>query len=427
MADVSLDLSTLRMVNTKERFERFANLIPEGTINKESRAILRRMGEFFKEVDVDYLTYETFWPFLRTKYPNWKEKDIALWSALVKPIEKHNPPGMDEAVTENLLTTELTNKLLALIAKYQEGDEIDLGPEVRSAQEAFDAALIRKVKTPDVVADWEEMVKEDEDNSGLPWRLSAIAQCVRSLRPGDFGIMAMRPGRGKTTLMASEVTHMALFLKDYYKGEFRPLVWFNNEGPGNRIMYRLRQALLGMSSREIRELGWQESRAKFIEMLHGDENWIQVVDIHGFTNFDVEEVIRKKNPGLVVFDMIDNIRFSGLGANGSERTDQKLEAMYQWARECCVKYGFPAIAASQLSNDAEGLRIPLLGMLKDSKTGKQGACDFIICGGYDPSMPNSRWISLSKTKLNMEGCPQSPDVPVTIDVDRGRLLMPESE
>jgi hypothetical protein len=33
-------------------------------------------------------------------------------------------------------------------------------------------------------------------------------------------------------------------------------------------------------------------------------------------------------PALVVFDMIDNIRFGGEVANGGQRTDQLLEAMY---------------------------------------------------------------------------------------------------
>lgn len=426
MSEFNLELATLRLVLTRDRFERFAPMIPDGTINKETRAILKRMAEFFKETEVERFTYDEFWPFLRTKYPGWKDKDIALWQGMVKPIEKGNPPGLDEIIVENLLTTDLTNKLLTAIGTYQDGGEIDLGATIRTQLEEFDHALIRKIKTPEVEASWEEMVEEEANNSGLRWRLSSLAATVRALRPGDFGILAMRPGRGKTTMVASEVTHMALQLKEYYQGEFRPLIWLNNEGPGNRIMYRLRQALLGMSAREIRELGWNESRQKFIEMLHGDEKWIQVLDIHGFTNWDVEELFRKKNPGLVVFDMIDNVRFSGMGANKGERNDQVLEAMYQWARECCVKYGFPAIANSQLSNDAEGLRFPTLGMLKDSKTGKQGACDFIITGGYDPTMPNTRWVGLTKTKLNMEGCPQSPDSPATIDVDRGRLFVPES-
>lgn len=425
MADFNLELATLRMVRTRERYERFANMIPGGTINKETLALLKRMGEFFKGTEAEELKYDEFWPFLRSRYPNWKDKDIEFWGAAVKPLDKGNPAGLDEQIIENLLTKSLGLKLVSAIEKWEGGEEIDLGAFVRAEIETFEDTLVRKIRTPDVVLGWDEMIEEDEHNVGLHWRLPCLTAHVRALRPGDFGIIAMRPGRGKSTMVSSEVTFMAQQVKLLYPDRFRPVLWLNNEGPGRRIMARIRQSALGMSSSEIAKFGAAAARQKYLDLYEGHEDRIQVLDIHGMTNWEVEELVRKKDPALVVFDMIDNIRFSGDTANRGERNDQVLEAMYQWARELCVRYELAGIATSQIDNAGEGLRFPLLGMLKDSKTGKQGACDFIITGGYDPSLPNTRFIGLTKTKLNINGMAQSPDAGVFIDVDRGRLRMPE--
>lgn len=412
------------MVRTRKRFERFAGMIPAGAINKESTALLKNMQEFFKKTECDEITFETFWPFLLTKYSQWNAEKQIFWKAAVKPLDYDNPPGLDETIITNLLSTEMSNKIVEAIAKYQAGEEIDIIEEAQLIVEATQEALVRKVKTPEVQADWQEMIEEEENMSGIHWRLPALAGSLRPLRPGDFGIIAMRPGTGKTTLGASEFTYMVPQLEAYF-GEKRTGIWLNNEGPGSRILYRQRQAALGKSAGEIAAMGWEEAKREFTNLMGGDESILQVLDIHGFTNVEVEDVFRKKRPGIVVFDMIDNIRFSGLGANNGERNDQILESMYQWARACCVKYDFIGIAMSQLSVNADGVAYPLLGDLKDSKTGKQGACDFIITGGYMPATENLRYIGVTKTKLNMQGRPANPKATVHFDADRARLRMPE--
>jgi replicative DNA helicase len=61
--------------------------------------------------------------------------------------------------------------------------------------------------------------------------------------------------------------------------------------------------------------------------------------------------------------MLDNV--GGFGA--AERTDLRLERLYQWARECAVKYDFLSIPTSQVSVEGEGLAWCDMSMLKDSK------------------------------------------------------------
>jgi replicative DNA helicase len=53
---------------------------------------------------------------------------------------------------------------------------------------------------------------------------------------------------------------------------------------------------------------------------------------------------------------------------------------------------------------------PTLSSLKDSKTGKQGACDFqlMIGASNDPGLQSMRYIGLPKNKLRREGASGDP-------------------
>jgi replicative DNA helicase len=145
---------------------------------------------------------------------------------------------------------------------------------------------------------------------------------------------------------------------------------------------------------------------------------IRVVDIHGLTNMQCEMIIEANNPGIVIYDMIDSIK----GFGDAARTDLGLEKMYQWGRERSVKYDSIGIATSQISADGDGLRYPTMAMLKDSKTGKQGACDFQIMIGSinEPGFSSSRFIGIPKNKLRRPDGPASPDCEVAFDGLRSR-------
>lgn len=144
------------------------------------------------------------------------------------------------------------------------------------------------------------------------------------------------------------------------------------------------------------------------------------MDIHDFWNHEVEDIMREHNPAIVVFDMVDNIKFGGAANNNGQRTDQLLEAMYQWARVMGVKHDCVVLATSQVSADGENMQYPLLGMLKDSKTGKQGAADAIITIGYQSDYPDARFMGTTKNKLAREGAPKSPRSEVHFDGSHGR-------
>jgi replicative DNA helicase len=92
------------------------------------------------------------------------------------------------------------------------------------------------------------------------------------------------------------------------------------------------------------------------------------------------------------------------GQADTMRTDQVLEELYKSARELAVRLDIPVIVTVQMSADAEGVAYPSMSMLKDSKTGVQGATDVIITIGSDAnSGTNLRFIGQTKNKLIKPG------------------------
>jgi replicative DNA helicase len=291
--------------------------------------------------------------------------------------------------------------------------------------EEFELSTNRKVKTPWVQVPIEELLLETKHNTGFKWRLEGLNACMRPLIAGDFIIVAARPDVGKTTFLTDQLTHFAAQVDEVFPGENRTILWFNNEGPGRRIVSRLYQSALNATMSRLVELSDNGTVRKAYEKATGGRpDVIRVFDIHDFWNHEVEDIIRTTPPALIVFDMVDNIKFGGGVSNNGQRTDQLLEAMYQWARLIGVKHDCPVMATSQVSADGEELCYPMLGMLKDSKTGKQGAADAILTIGYKRDFPNSRYLGLTKNKLALEGQPKSPKVEVNFDGSRGRYIVP---
>jgi replicative DNA helicase len=192
----------------------------------------------------------------------------------------------------------------------------------------------------------------------------------------------------------------------------------NNEGPGRRIIPRLYQSALNLSMTEMKEQHQAGLLVSAYREAVGRLDRIRVIDVHGFNTGQIEAILEESNPGVIVYDMIDNIR----GFSGEARTDLQLEEMYKWARERSVKFDCIGLATSQISNDGDGMQFPTLGMLKDSKTGKQGACDFqlMIGASNDPGLAKSRFISLPKNKLRKPDGPSDPRAEVIFDGTRAR-------
>ncbi len=396
--------------------------LPLECFDEKARVILQDFKKYFEQFPehtcIQQEPFDTlFFGFL---HPTLKGDQKTFYRKLLQQVYVEVDDDTRAGIVERILELEFATRSANVLQKFQGGDDIDVARMLEELLETHKLQIERKVTIPWIQDSICDLLAEDENPTGLRWRLECLRNSMRPLKAGDFGIIAARPDKGKTSFLTSELTYMAPQLKRMY-GEIRPILWFNNEGPGRRIVTRLYQSALNASIQDLIQKKNAGSIVDDYTKAVGSVDAIRILDIHDMWNYEIVDILHEMNPGLIVFDMIDNIKFGGM--NAGARTDQVLEGMYQWARVLGVRFECPVLATSQISNDGDGECHPTLGMLKDSKTGKQGACDFqlMIGSSNDPMMEHSRWMNLPKSKLQVEGFPKDPRQEVIFDSLRGRF------
>lgn len=432
---MSLDITTLKLLKHRERYDRLRRSVPKQALQPLTTELLDDFGVFFREFeDAKRIEHGPFLTWYRGfRHPNMKDEQFALYSAIITKAMEDVAPEIESGLLARLVAADAAANVTSLLERWNAGEEVNLFNELSKNVERFEQQLNRKVKNPQVLDPIEDLLKAEEDDRGLHFRLPCLNRHIKPLRPGDFVIIAARPDKGKTTFCASELTHMAAQVDGLYPGENRSILWFNNEGPGRNIVMRNFQAALNATTEDLVKLsntpadpGFEQYKTKvrqdYATALGGRAGVLRVFDIHDMWNHEIEDIMKQHRPAAVLFDMVDNIKFGGETNNNGQRTDQLLEAMYQWARMMGVKHDCAMLATSQISADGDGLSYPTLPMLKDSKTGKQGAADVIITIGAlnDPVLENSRYIGTTKNKRVRTGKKASPQQEVFFDGQRGR-------
>lgn len=397
-----IDIVLLRIMRYQKDYKQLYRSIPKDTLDTKTRTLLADFGKYFdKFPEHEEIDLQVFIPRFKGWHPNMDEEIFNTYVGVIRNTVKDVDDATRAGIVADLYEADAAMRIANLCEKYDDGDlDAPLADLVSSVIDGY------KINIGARFAEWNDtdigdLLQEDLHNEGVSWRLQCLRETMRPLRGGDFGIIAGRPDKGKTTLLASESTYMAPQLP-----EDRNILWLNNEGMSGRIVKRLYQAALGVTMTQLVKLNEQGKLRKMYEEAVGRLDRIRAFDIHGMHVGQVEAILEQHNPGIIIYDMIDNIR----GFGSEARTDLQLEEMYKWARERSVKYDAIGLATSQISAEGDGLQYPTLSMLKDSKTGKQGACDFQLMVGAcnTPELEFSRFLSLPKNKLRRDGQPSDP-------------------
>jgi len=248
----------------------------------------------------------------------------------------------------------------------------------------FEHQQIESIEAQAVNMDLVDLYESQIQTPGLRWRLDWLNKSLGSLRKGDFGFIFARPETGKTTFLASEMTHMV----SQTDGD---ILWFNNEEQGKKVAVRCFQALFGVTNKEL----FEEKEINADEYNQKIGNRIKIYDFDDSNNVSrIEAIIKDTNPSLIIFDQIDKIR-----GFKNDRYDLELKKLYQWAREIAKSYA-PVIAVSQAGGTGEGKLWLTMDDVDSSKTAKQGEADWILgIGKEQDNTSNMRFLNISKNKL----------------------------
>lgn len=409
-----LDIKLLQVLKNKKEFNSVYKSIPDNIVDPKTKVLLDDFNRYFRQFpEHDKVDLEVFVPLFKRWHvglaPETKETYIGMLRHLDDDIDTCTKAGIFNDLNELMYGTNLAQT----VENYASGNmKVPLKDKVKELTDKFRDNEIKN-KIPYDTSDPCEVFDMVLNGKGLTFRLKCLNEHIRPLMESDFLILAARPDQGKTSLLASEVTYMAPQLEPD-----KNVIWLNNEGSSRKIRSRLFNAALCKTGSQILRMK-NEGKNIFDEYdkIIGGKDRIRIFNIHNKSTGYVENLLEEHSPGLIIFDMIDNIS----GFTSENRSDQRLEALYQWGRNICVEYKCPGIATSQISAEGENEMYPLMGMLKESKTAKQGACDAILMLGSHKNYPNVRWLSAPKNKLRREGVPGELQHEVNFLRDKSRF------
>jgi replicative DNA helicase len=363
--------------------------------DKEIRTILNAIDVYWRSTEGNEWNQELFESkfFLNSELT---QDERRVYAKIFKVMQEEPDKSTAKEIVRELRLLKFSKEVEDVQTSYALGEEIDLYEAIRDVLQEFEHDVRRTSDAGYCTATVEEVLQDGLSGNSLEWGLECLNRSMPDLRTGFQVIVAARPGVGKTSFVVDQCVH---FVRgEYIQASRRPVVWFNNEGKGIRIRGGFLRAALNRNFEQIAEMGLGNAERLLTERT-GDPSLFQVYDIHGKDYKYLERVFEKVQPCVVVWDMLDNVK-GAPGHKSGDRTDQRLEGLYQWARESAAIYDFLSIPTSQVSVEGAGMQWIPENALKDSKTGKQGACDAIITIGTNdkPGFERSRFIYLPKTK-----------------------------
>jgi len=419
-----MDYSILHLcAQSKENLLKYRRYVKPHAVVKETTVILDGMEKYYKTFpSIKTFDWETFSSYLIADQSKRLTDDsiIKLRMSLTK-AKSFVPHHAHEEVIKTLIELDYLSRIMEECEKVKEGSSDLEHVHILATSALKDVERYIEKDELFVSADLSG-IADRISSSGYEWRLEPLNRSLGPLRTGNFVIVAARVEVGKTTFLASEISYIAQQLPSD-----RPVVWVNNEEESSVVFFRIVQAALGMTSKDM-IADAKTAMTAYTALMGGNKDKIRVTkDTNSIR--DLETLFKEVNPGLIVFDQLDKVT----GFKNDEPEHIMLGKIYKWARELARTYG-PVIAASQLSATAVDLKDPpFIGMdaLRGSKTDKPGEADAVITlGKYkEPKNPEEemiRTINVPKNKLPGGGPKQTESERhgqylVTIDPVRARF------
>ena len=417
---MSSDALILHALRDRQKYRTLISAVPTTMLAPESQSLLQWYSLYFQAYpEHDFVDVDAMDALVRLR-SGYSREQLALIHHAMQMLRQPIDDAAIKGIVNQLYERDFSGRAAALIARYQNGEEVDVVYELNRLSQETSRVIAQGASTDWINDSIESILAMEEKDYGLKFPLQVLQGAIKGVLGGASVAIAGRPDKGKTSLIAFVLQHFARQLDSYFDPE-RPILWLNNEGKGTRIVPRIYQAALGVDMDELVALSNAgELRARY-EAVVGRVDRIRVKDMHGASFAQIEQVIEQMKPSVVVWDMMANFRL-GHGSGGGNKADE-IEEKWQVAREMAVRHDFVSLGTVQISNEGGNMLFPPYSALKDSKTGIQGATDIILMmGAMDaPELASLRGLSTPKNKYQMPGKPSHVESEVYFDASRCRF------
>ena len=326
----------------------------------------------------DYLTRDEY-PSL-TEVINWclrnRGADVASqlagWIQVHGSVDREQVDRAVKAVASAHVSREAVSLMTDSISKL-EGDPGDPAPVIESTWGALaDTLQSPALGRSDVGLRSEgDVLMSDldleEDLVGVSTGYSGITSIAGHLHPGDYFVIAARPGMGKTSLAMNIAANVATAGKK--------VLVLSMEMPKRQLIGRLVCSHAEVDVRVVRmpELRNEATREELRRSWEIVKGWnIHVVDSGDRSPSSLAQAVARQRPDLVIVDYIQLMRPSDKG--GSSGRTEDVTRISNELKEIFLRYGIPGIVIAQLNRQVESRSgPPRLSDLRDSGAIEQDA------------------------------------------------------
>lgn len=199
-----IDLSLLRILKYRGDFFRIRKRIPDAAVDKNTVKILDTFEVYFDRFpEHTVIDIPTMLPVFRSLNTGMKEETRQAFEQILKTVKTDVDEDTKSTVMQFLLELRLGTSIALLLEQWDAGDLPNIHAALREATDEFE--LDADIKSLDYLRpDIRALINASLDENGLQWSLTCLREAMRGLRGGDFGIIAARPDKGKTTFLVSE-------------------------------------------------------------------------------------------------------------------------------------------------------------------------------------------------------------------------------
>lgn len=397
-----IDRNLLQALMRKDRFRALHKAVPAEMFDAATMSMLDWFSLYFNtHTEHEYLDPEALLTLIKMR-ANLDKNQLAIMTTIVARLSEPVAQDVINSTVNQLEELAFSGKAGALLASYNNGDEIDITFELASlAQQArrrMDTSAGAKWADGDIL----DYLKQDADDSGLQWTtFPALQQKLKGLRGGHNVAIAAPTDKGKSSLLCRLAVDFATQGKIIYPD--RPLLYLINEGQAEVLTPRIYQSAVKKSRVDLMKMAVDGTLVHEYEKLVGRRDAIRLVNIHGMNCSQVSRVIEAHKPYGVITDMTGRIRSN---SNGSGMNDvAQLEEAWNYMRELAAMMDFFHIGTVQVSGEGMDNLYPPLSAMQNSKVGIQTTLDLCLMMGAlnNPECADLRGISTPKNKLAKSG------------------------
>lgn len=387
---MTAELNLLKVLTLKENLEKYLKLLNPKTLSVQTIQLLKDYQEYFKvhltDKEIQFNKFREF--FFIIQHPTMDEKQLGIYKDVIEQLQ--NIPLTGNSCVQIITSFEqqefyaqlhrdLDNnvtigQIVTKVAVFDEKMAILSGGSVESNEDM----------------DLKAALEYTDRSKGLLWRLDCLNQHFGGgLTNGDLILLCGYVDSGKSSFVASEVSYMAEQLSgDQY------ILWLNTEGNWQQIVPRIYCATLNCTKEDLQKRTGS-AILRYTEKMKGNRNRIKVLNYQRKSVKDIENLIRKQPPSLIVFDLLDHI--SGFRTAEGDSVEQ-YGHLYQWARTIATEI-CPVIAISQLNRNGNDSMYPPMTELSGSGEKKQAAATAMIMLGSQQGNDTERYLSTPKNKI----------------------------